>query len=149
MEKAFDDSGLTRKVGLLRDLTTTTLDNCDSVEDYVNKIMSTSHKLRGFCVGDEWLGTLLLALLPDTYKPMIMAIESSGNAITADSVKTKILQDVKESKPNVAFYAKNKYNGKSLQNTNQSRPKLRVPAALTVINMVTCQNTAIFKKRNK
>lgn len=129
LEKAFDDSGLTRKVGLLRDLITTTLDNCDSVEDYVNKIMSTSHKLRniGFSVGDEWLGTLLLAGLPDTYKPMIMAIESSGNAITADSVKTKILQDVKESKPNVAFYAKNKYNAKSLQNTNQSRPQAKGP----------------------
>ncbi|GBP01229.1 hypothetical protein EVAR_99431_1 [Eumeta japonica] len=61
--KAFDDSGLTRRVGLLRDLITTTLENCQSIEEYVNKIMTTAHKLRniGFKVDDEWLGTLLLA----------------------------------------------------------------------------------------
>lgn len=111
--------------------------------------MSTSHKLRGFCVGDEWLGTLLLALLPDTYKHMIMAIESSGNAITADSVKTKILQDVKESKPNVAFYAKNKYNGKSLQNTNQSRPQAKGPCCFNCNKYGHLSKHCYFQKKKQ
>ncbi|GBP64745.1 Retrovirus-related Pol polyprotein from transposon TNT 1-94 [Eumeta japonica] len=103
--KAFDDSGLTRRVGLLRDLITTTLENCQSIEEYVNKIMTTAHKLRniGFKVDDEWLGTLLLAGLPDEYKPMIMAIESSGVAITADSIKTKLLQEVKNRDPRLIY----------------------------------------------
>ncbi|KAG7300019.1 hypothetical protein JYU34_017061 [Plutella xylostella] len=96
LQQAFSDSGLTRKVGLLKSLITTTLDSSSSVEDYVNKIMSTAHKLRNinFKVDDEWLGTLLLAGLPESYKPMLMALESSGTSITADLVKTKILQDV-------------------------------------------------------
>lgn len=96
--KAYDDSGLTRKVGLLRDLITTNLDGCQNIEEYVYKIMSTAHKLRNinFKVDDEWLGTLLLAGLPDQYKPMIMALESSGVAISSDSVKTKLLQEVKK-----------------------------------------------------
>lgn len=38
LSRAFDDKGLTRKVGLLRDLITTTLESCQSIEDYVNKI---------------------------------------------------------------------------------------------------------------
>lgn len=116
LEKVFDDSGLSRKVGLLRDLITTTLDNCSSVEDYVSKVMTTAHKLRNinFVVGDEWLGTLLLAGLPDYYKPMIMALESSGVSITADYVKTKLLQEVKVS-DSVAYYAKS---------SNKSMPKL-------------------------
>ncbi|GBP12710.1 hypothetical protein EVAR_10349_1 [Eumeta japonica] len=66
--------GLTRRVGLLRDLCTTTLSGCQNIDEYVSKIMSTAHKLRniGFKVDDEWLGTLLLSGLPEHYKPMIL-----------------------------------------------------------------------------
>jgi len=44
------------------------------VEEYVIKIISKSHKLNGmsFEIKDEWVGTLLLAGLPDEFKPMIM-----------------------------------------------------------------------------
>lgn len=109
LERLFDDSGLSRRVGLLRDLISTTLDSSSSVEDYINKVMTTAHKLRNinFVVGDEWLGTLLLAGLPDVYKPMIMAIESSGMLITADFVKTKLLQDIKVTDTS-AYYIKSK-----------------------------------------
>ncbi|XP_045775788.1 uncharacterized protein LOC123874444 [Maniola jurtina] len=97
LSRAFDDSGLTRRVGLLRDLCTTTLDRCQNVEEYVSKIITTAHKLRkGFKVDNEWLGTLLLSGLPDSYKLMIIAIESSGMQISADSVKSKLLQDVRD-----------------------------------------------------
>ncbi|CAH2088581.1 unnamed protein product [Euphydryas editha] len=80
LQQAFDDSGLYRKVALLRDLITTTLENSRDVDDYVTKIMSNAHKLRNinFNIDDEWLGTLKLADLPETYKPMIMGLESSG-----------------------------------------------------------------------
>lgn len=46
LSKSFEDSGLTRIVGLLKDLTNTTLKTSESVETYVNKIMSYAHKLR-------------------------------------------------------------------------------------------------------
>uniref|UniRef100_A0A2H1VGX3 SFRICE_028935 n=1 Tax=Spodoptera frugiperda TaxID=7108 RepID=A0A2H1VGX3_SPOFR len=83
LSRAFDDSGLTRRVGLLRDLCTTTLSGCQNIDEYVSKIMSTAHKLRniGFQVDDEWLGALLLSGLPEHYKPMTLAIESSGMKI--------------------------------------------------------------------
>ncbi|CAH2100028.1 unnamed protein product [Euphydryas editha] len=63
LRSAFDDSGLTRRVGLLRELCTTTLAECQNVEEYVSKVVTTAHKLRniGFKVDDEWLGTLLLS----------------------------------------------------------------------------------------
>lgn len=76
--------------------------------------MTSAHKLRsvGFKVDDEWLGTLLLAGLPETQKPMIMALESSGVKISADYVKTKILQEVNTDSS--AFYtnSKNKFLNK-------------------------------------
>ncbi|GBP95217.1 hypothetical protein EVAR_67225_1 [Eumeta japonica] len=43
LTKAFEDRGLTRKVGLLKDLINTTLETSESVESYVNKIMSSAH----------------------------------------------------------------------------------------------------------
>ncbi|KAG6441883.1 hypothetical protein O3G_MSEX002084 [Manduca sexta] len=107
LRKAFDDSGLTRKVGLLRELINTDLEGCGNVETYVNKVITCAHKLRniGFMVDDEWLGTLLLAGLPESYRPMIMAMESSGVVISTDLVKTKILQDVKNMNNSAAFYS--------------------------------------------
>lgn len=66
LQTSFEDSGLTRKVSLLRTMATTQLEKCNSVEDYVNEIITTAHKLSGlgFPVSDEWIGTLLLAGLP-------------------------------------------------------------------------------------
>lgn len=109
LSMAFEDSGLLRRVGLLKDLINTTLDTSLSIEDYLNKILSSAHKLRNikFSVDDEWLGTLMLAGLPDEYRPMIMALESSGVTINADLIKTKLLQEVKKSE-NTAFYTKTK-----------------------------------------
>lgn len=121
LERAFDDNGLTRKVALLKDLITTTLETSKSVEDYVNKIMTSAHKLRnkGFTVDDEWLGTLMLAGLPEMYKPMIMAIESSGVKISADIIKTKLLQEV-QSSDTTAFYSAKK---KQFEKQTYVKPK--------------------------
>lgn len=83
--------------GLLQTLITTKVENYATVEEWINVIMSTANKLNGigFVVNDEWIGTLLLAGLPDVYNLMIMEIESSGIKITGDAIKEKLLQDVK------------------------------------------------------
>lgn len=107
LHKAFDDNGLTRKVGLLKELINTSLDSSTNIEDYVSKIMSAAHKLRNinFNVDDEWLGTLMLAGLPDQYKPMIMGLENSGVKISADLIKTKLLQEIEVNNSNNALYS--------------------------------------------
>ncbi|KXJ73820.1 hypothetical protein RP20_CCG014906 [Aedes albopictus] len=104
---------MTRRIGLLRKLTSIRLGDYSTVEAYVNEMMCTSHKLSeaGFKVDDEWLASLLLMGLPEAYEPMIMGLEASGRRITADAVKAKILQDVKisagngSSKQDGAFYS--------------------------------------------
>lgn len=87
--------------------------------------MSTAYKLRniGFEVGDEWLGTLMLAGLPDNYKPMIMGLESSSIKISSDFVKTKLLQEVKVTE-STAFLTKHR---KSDTNSQNSKSKGRGP----------------------
>jgi len=120
LEKAFQDSGLNRRVGLLRTLITTKLEDSKSVEDHVNRIISTAHKLKGVGmeINDEWIGALMLAGLPESYKPMILGLENSGLPITADSIKIKLLQDVKDVSENKKSVLMTKYSSKS---TSQQR----------------------------
>ena len=97
LQKAYDDSGLMRQVSLFRSISTTRLEDCASVEEYVNKIISAQQQLigTGITLPEKMVGALLLTGLPDCYQPMIMAMEASGVAITADLVKTKLLQEIK------------------------------------------------------
>lgn len=93
LRNLYDDSGFMRKIGLLRTLISARLENHNSMESYINQIIETSQKLRrtGFKIDEEWIGSLLLAGLPEKYSPMIMAVEHSGLAITTDSIKTRLL----------------------------------------------------------
>ena len=113
LKNAFQDDVMTRRIGLLLKLTSIRLAECSTVEEYVGELMSTSHKLSevGFKVDDSWLASLLLMGLPEMYEPMIMGLEASGKNVTADTVKAKILQDVKIIKASGvdgAFYSKPK-----------------------------------------
>lgn len=93
LKSMYADTGFTRKIGLLRTLISLRLENCESMESYVNQVIEASQKLKktGFKIDDNWVGSLLLAGLPERYAPMIMAIEHSGIDITTDSIKTKLL----------------------------------------------------------
>ncbi|KAK9708324.1 hypothetical protein QE152_g27280 [Popillia japonica] len=90
------DSGLVRKIGLLRKLTSTKLEDCDSMMSYVSQIIDTANKLNGigFTVSEEWLGVILLTGLTDNFEPMIMGLENCGLAITGDTIKTKLLDTI-------------------------------------------------------
>lgn len=93
LKALFDDSGFSRRISLLRNLISIRLENCSSMLSYVTQIMETGQKLcgTGFQINDEWIGSLLLAGLPEKYAPMIMAIEHSGIQITTDAIKSKLL----------------------------------------------------------
>uniref|UniRef100_A0A0A9Z969 Glycine--tRNA ligase beta subunit n=1 Tax=Lygus hesperus TaxID=30085 RepID=A0A0A9Z969_LYGHE len=91
------------------------------MDEYVGKIMSTAQRLREikFDIPDEWVATLLLTGLPDSYQPMIMALENSSTTLTADSVKVRLLQDLclTNRQPNneSAFMSKAKFKKKPSQ----------------------------------
>lgn len=97
LEKSFEDSGLCRKVELLKQLVQMTLDTYGSVEEYVSKMVVTSLKVEkaGLKIDDELLASLMLAGLPDQYKSLVMAIENSTAKLTSDAVKTFLLQETR------------------------------------------------------
>ena len=124
LRDTFEDSGSTRRIGLLRKLTGIRLVGaekveetiCHSTHEYVSEIMVTCNQLAdvGFEVDDDWVSCLLLKGLPKKYAPMILGLESSGVKLTADKVKATIMQEVKveagssSSEGEGAFYSKQK-----------------------------------------
>jgi len=121
LQKAYEDKGLYRRLSLFKTLVRVRLENFRKMEDYVNEVMSVAQKLSDIDapVDDEFLGVVLLSGLTSEYDPMVMALENSGQKITSDFIKTKLLSDDKYSndKPkDLAFLSRdNKYLKKSIK----------------------------------
>lgn len=113
--KSFDDSGLTRKVDLLKQLVQLKLSDCESTQDYVNQMVMTSLKVKnaGLNIDDELTASLMLAGLPDDFRALVMAVENTKTKLTIDAVKTLLLQDIKfdGKSTDSALYSKNKKSG--------------------------------------
>lgn len=113
LESAFEDSGTTRKVALLKQLVSTRLDQCNgSMENYVNKMQGLSLKVKkvGFKLDDEILGSLLLCGLTSDYRPMIMGLENSGQKLTFDFVENILLQELDETNSESALVTKQTFD---------------------------------------
>lgn len=115
LEKAFQDSGLCRKVSLLKELVQIQLADCDSTEDYVNRMMTTAQKVKktGLNLDEEVLASLMLAGLPKDFDSLVMAVENSKAELKIDEVKTILLQDTRlnsTSGGGNVFFSKSKKN---------------------------------------
>lgn len=94
LEKAFSDSGTCRKVLLLQQWINTKLNECSNMEEYVNKMTTSWARLKtmGFKIDEEVGASVLLAGLPNEYKPMILGLEQSTDGLTMDFTKNLLLQ---------------------------------------------------------
>lgn len=113
LEKAFQDSGVCRKVGLLKQLVELKMEDCDSTEDYVSKIMMTAQKVKktGLKLDDELIASLMLAGLPQNFDSLVMAVENSTKTLQIDEIKTLLLQEPRLNNKNGkagAFFSKSK-----------------------------------------
>jgi gag-polypeptide of LTR copia-type/Zinc knuckle len=97
LQSRFEEKGLTRKIGLLRNLISTRL-NGGGMETYLNSITDLANKLSGigFKIDDEWLAAIMLAGLDDSYKPFIMGLEAAGGDITPDNIASKLIDTAVE-----------------------------------------------------
>lgn len=94
LEDAFSDTGACRKVLILQQWASTKLNDCASMEEYVNAMTSLWAKVRavGFKIDEEVAASLMLAGLPSQYQPMIFGLETSKEKLTMDYVKNLLLQ---------------------------------------------------------
>ncbi|KAJ3638974.1 hypothetical protein MTP99_002301 [Tenebrio molitor] len=103
LARTFEDAGQNNRIALMRALTDTRFDKCQSMEEYVYQIISYSNRLNAikFKVDDEWIGTFLLAGLTPEYDPLIMSITSSDKPLSGDEIKTKLLLEYSMKNDNV------------------------------------------------
>lgn len=97
LETAFEDSGLCRKVALLKQLVQLKSSDCTSMEEYINQVTMTSLKVKktGLNLDDEIVASLMLAGLPNEFTPLVMAYENSSEKLTTEGVKTLLLQETR------------------------------------------------------
>lgn len=97
LEKAFEDSGVLRRMDLLKYFARLELGDCDSMEDYVNKMCAAHQKLvkSGTSIPEDVAAQLMLSGLPEEYRPMVMAICNNGKDLTIDLVRTNLLQEIR------------------------------------------------------
>lgn len=155
LKNLFDDTGFTRRISLLRSLISIRLENSASMTSYVTQIIETSQKLcgTGFNINDEWVASLLLAGLTEKYSPMIMAIEHCGIPLTADAIKTKLLDmeesgnggDSSASNSSGAFasYKKNRNVGSTATKDNTQMSKSK-PKTITCYK---CKQTGHYRNQ--
>lgn len=112
LKLAFQDTGVSRKVTLLKQWITLRLENCESMHDYVTQCLSLRSKVRnaGFSIDEQTAGAIMLCGLSDDYRPMVMSIEAKGSELTVDFVKNILLQEVEFEKSDdaSAFAARQK-----------------------------------------
>lgn len=158
LQKMFDDSGYSRKIYLLRNLINIRLDTCESITSYVTQIIETAQRLRGtgFKITDEWIGALMLAGLPERFAPMIMAIEHSGIEISADVIKTKLIDmcsddgSTSASSTGYAHIAKSqrmKNGGKSGGGGHHNKPQTSEIKAVKTIKCYNCKQTGHYRNQ--
>lgn len=60
---------------------------------YVTQLEEAAQKLTGtgFDISDEWIGTVMLAVLNEKIMLMIMFIEHTGTSITTDGFEPKVM----------------------------------------------------------
>lgn len=98
LSNSYEDKGLSRRLGLLRKPFHTNMADFESMEDYLNEILSLTQKLDAIGAGieDEFIGVIMLNGLSEDYNPLIMTIENSGAAITSDYIRSILIkQDTK------------------------------------------------------
>lgn len=111
LETAFEDSGLCRKVALLKQLVQLKSSECASMEEYINQVTMTSLKVKkaGLKLDDEIVASLMLAGLPNEFTPLVMAYENSQENLTTEGVKTLLLQETRfdsNDENGTAFFSK-------------------------------------------
>ena len=95
LKAAFEDTGLIRKIHLRRELNAIKFKDCRNMEDYLNRMLAVSQELSAINAeipGDE-LAIIILSNLPDSYDPLVIALENCGTALTATFIRSRLLQE--------------------------------------------------------
>lgn len=97
----------------------------------------------GLKIDDEILASLMLAGLPDEFRPLVMAVENSSIKLTSESVKTLLLQETR--------LMSNSNNSRNLEENQWANLSFDVTSATRLVTWVRIvqKENGIVKKGRK
>ena len=114
LKKAYESSGLSRRLRLLRNLFNVRLENFPTMTEYISEVLNLSQQLNDISapLDDEFIGVILLSGLTADFDAMVLALEHSQTKITSDLIKSKLLDhaDKKVEENSQAFFASKRSN---------------------------------------
>jgi gag-polypeptide of LTR copia-type/Domain of unknown function (DUF4219) len=95
LAEVYEAKGLVRRLFLRRKFFSVRLQDGKSMQDHINEIMTLAEQLDaiGATVSDEDIAMTFLCSLPDSYENLIVALESRADNLTAEFVRTRLLQE--------------------------------------------------------
>lgn len=95
LSEAYEDKGWSRRIKLQRELWQCRLEDCESMEKYISKIICLSQQLADIDakISDDWMISIILSGLSSYYNPFIMAIDNCGKEIKLEEIKSKLMQE--------------------------------------------------------
>lgn len=93
LQKAYEDRGLCRRLGLLRSLFGVKLKEMEGMQAYITRVTELAQQLAdiGSPLDDEFVAVILLSGLTSDFDPLIMALENSDSKLTSEVVKSKLM----------------------------------------------------------
>ncbi|XP_031634735.1 uncharacterized protein LOC116348025 [Contarinia nasturtii] len=109
LKNLYEDRGLSSEISLWHEVTTTRLEDCDNMNDYIAKLKSSFNKLHGigFPMNDRAIVAFTLAGLTEEFRPVIYSLETNTEPVTSDFVNSKLF-DLQLSNASSAFFNKGK-----------------------------------------
>lgn len=95
LQTAFEAKSMNRRFGVQKHLFGNKIENVSSVEEYLNDILRTVHKLAdiGMLLDDEFVAFVMLNGLSSDYDPPIMTLTYTNNKLYSEVIKTKLLEE--------------------------------------------------------
>ena len=95
LQNAFEATDMNQKFELQRRLFRAKRDNYETMEEYINDVISIVYRLAdiGVSIKDDFVAFVLLNGLNDEYEALVMALTYNDKQLSSEEVKTKLLAE--------------------------------------------------------
>lgn len=130
--EVYETKGLARRLFLRRKFFTIQLQEGESMQEHINKVTTLAEQLEaiGATISDDDIAMTLLCSLPESYESLLVALESRTDNLTAEIVRTRLLQEEARRKENTvkeesAFFVKGGKGKKEWQRPSEGEHRNR------------------------
>lgn len=151
LSEFYEKSTFVNKLFLRRRLMSKRLEAGGDLEEHVNDIIQMADQLKaaGEKFEDRDISNIILCSLPDSFEPLIIALESRDEEdLTLEFVKARLIHEVVKHRENGIFSKESNYNSIAMKAQFESN-KFKIEQVLTMIENILLkdENAIIVEKK--